>query len=314
MESVGQKLRQARLRLVLSLEEVSAKTRIPVKSLQAIETDEPLRIGSAFLYKSFVRQFAEQLQVEYGGLESAVQSTANVIPEPLMPGQRQDSAPKVPPLGTPRSKEMRWLKSVASLFIMLVLCSGLYGTWESSRSNLQASAASFVKALTQAVREEHPVEREIPTRSGPVAATTRSTAKSVQTASASAEEPRMNVAEPPLNDVAEPPVAQTPATESEAFHIELSALERTWLSIMADGKLTFSGILEPSETKVLEGHDSARVRTGNAGGVNVVFNGKALGTLGERGQVRTVLFTRNTYEVIEPPAHIALTGFSMNAE
>jgi hypothetical protein len=104
------------------------------------------------------------------------------------------------------------------------------------------------------------------------------------------------------------------AERETAIHIELSAIEPTWLSITADGKQTYSGILEAAETKILEGHETARIRTGNAGGVNVVFNGKALGALGRRGQTRTVLFTRSGYEVLEPSAVMELSRLSRNGE
>jgi len=98
----------------------------------------------------------------------------------------------------------------------------------------------------------------------------------------------------------------------------LSAIERTWLSIVADGQETFTGVLETAETKVLEGHETARIRTGNAGGLNVVFNGRAIGSLGPRGQVRTVVFTRTGYETFEPTAapaaHLTLVPFIPNGE
>jgi hypothetical protein len=105
-----------------------------------------------------------------------------------------------------------------------------------------------------------------------------------------------------------------PAEPASGFHVEVAAVEATWLSITADDKEIYSGVLEAAETKALEGHDTARIRTGNAGGVNVLFNGKTIGSLGPRGQVRTVLFTRDNYEIIEPAAHIALTSFSPSGE
>ncbi|MGA8593272.1 MAG: DUF4115 domain-containing protein [Bryobacteraceae bacterium] len=68
----------------------------------------------------------------------------------------------------------------------------------------------------------------------------------------------------------------------------------------SDGHHVFSGLLRPAETEELEGNDSARLRTGNAGGLTVIFNGRELGPLGRRGQVRTVLFTRDEYEILQP--------------
>ena len=93
------------------------------------------------------------------------------------------------------------------------------------------------------------------------------------------------------------------------FRVELSAIERTWISIVQDGKQTFNGILDPEQTKVLEGHDTARIRTGNAGGISCVFNGKSIGPVGPRGQVRTVVFTKDNYEVLDATTPIALAQF-----
>ena len=107
--------------------------------------------------------------------------------------------------------------------------------------------------------------------------------------------------------------AQTDAAASHpGFHVELSVVERTWLSIVSDGKQIFSGMVEPFETKVLEGNETARIRTGNAGAVSLVFNGRPIGNLGPRGQVRTVIFTKDNYEVLEPAPHLTLTRFSLN--
>jgi hypothetical protein len=99
-----------------------------------------------------------------------------------------------------------------------------------------------------------------------------------------------------------------------AYRIELSAIEPTWLSIIADGRRAFSGILEATDTKILEAHENVRIRTGNAGGVNVTLNGKALGAIGPRGQVRTVIFTKDAYEILPPEPHMSLTEFTPTGE
>jgi hypothetical protein len=88
---------------------------------------------------------------------------------------------------------------------------------------------------------------------------------------------------------------------SEAIQLKVDAVEQSWLSFESDGHRVFSGMLEPAQTKVFEGREVARMRTGNAGGVTVVFNGRDLGSLGERGQVRTVVFTSNDqYKIVQP--------------
>jgi cytoskeleton protein RodZ len=312
MESVGEKLRQQRVRQGLTLDDVSASTRISIKNLQAIENDELSGISSAFFYRSFVRQFAQRLGLDYDELAVAVQNWAGTMPEPTMPGQLQAAMPKVPPLQPTRPKNFRWLFSFIALIAVLTGCSSLYGMWQSSRYNLQASVSSFVNSLAgnsqnraagDAIvrRSKRNSERRVTplpqrTTTSPVAA--------------AFEEKRVSGAAP-----AEPIIATKPGAEAASgFRVEVAAVEATWLSITADDKEIYSGVLETAETKSLNGQDSARIRTGNAGGVNVLFNGKTIGSLGPRGQVRTVLFTKDNYEIIEPAAHLALTSFSPSGE
>ena len=82
--------------------------------------------------------------------------------------------------------------------------------------------------------------------------------------------------------------------------LNLSATEKTWLSITSDGKQIFSGVLEPSQTKTLTGLDAAKLKVGNAGGLEVRWNGKPIGPIGPRGQVRVVLFTPENFQILSP--------------
>ena len=82
--------------------------------------------------------------------------------------------------------------------------------------------------------------------------------------------------------------------------LNLSATETTWLSITSEGKNIFSGILEPSQTKTLRASDAAKLKVGNAGGLEVRWNGKAIGPIGPRGKVREVLFTPDNFKILAP--------------
>ncbi len=274
MESVGQKLRAARLRPGLALEDISAKTRITVSNLQAIEADDLSHFDSRFFYKSFVRQFADAVGVDRTEVEGLLQTNAGAMPEPLMPGQ--PGAPVRPRLASLRPQRFplsRWMYSMTSLVVVLMACSMLYSMWENSRASRAASLDRVQKPVLNS--------------------------------------PQLQPAAPNVRPAAQPgpdPIAQ--AANRETFHLQLSAIERAWVSVATDGKEVYTGVLQPDQTKTLEGQETARVRTGNAGGVQVVFNGKTLGTLGSEGQVRTVLFSKNGYEILEPQAGILLTRFN----
>ena len=99
----------------------------------------------------------------------------------------------------------------------------------------------------------------------------------------------------------EQPVPEQPVLETGVV-LKLSATERTWLSISSDGKEIFAGFLQPSESKTLTGLDRATMRVGNAGGIDVRWNGKVIAPLGPRGQVLTIRITPEDFEIVPPPA------------
>jgi cytoskeletal protein RodZ len=295
MQSVGPKLRHAREAQGRTLEQVNSSTRISVKVLEAIEADDLSSISSAFLYKSFARQFAQDVGLDYSELASSVEATAERIPAPRMPGQGTQ-APKVAALPLGRKENSRLFYSITSFGVVLVACSGLYAAWQKSKVSFPGHWQHIVQRVHFA--NHVPTVNRQDTRQS-------ATAKSSQI--------------PEDNDVVSPsaPIPQDKAASNVAqagFTLQLSAIEPAWLSIIADGKPSFKGILEKAETKILEGHRTARIRTGNAGGVEVVFNGKPLGALGPRGQIRTVLFTKDNYEVLHRPAHVSLVEFTQTAE
>jgi cytoskeleton protein RodZ len=294
MQSVGQILLGARLASGRTMEDVSAKTRITIKNLKAIEEDQFSIMSSRFFYKSFVRQYAEELELSYDRIAEAVQAAADTMPRPLMPGEGgAPLPPQVAGLRTVGRTKLRWLHSLALLPVMLIACSTVYTIWQNSRSHLQASFANFVASLEQTTRREK-------------------LSQGVNSARPHGNSgARTNIVSP---DTHKNPAAESSEIANSSPHIELSAHEPTWLSIMADGKQDFVGILDPAETKVLGLHDNVRIRTGNAGGVDVTFNGKSLGALGARGQVRTVVFTKDSYEVVRPAPRMTLTQFSPSGE
>jgi hypothetical protein len=79
--------------------------------------------------------------------------------------------------------------------------------------------------------------------------------------------------------------------------LNVSAVEQTWISLAAEGKTVFTGILAKGETKTLEGAEQARLVVGNAGGLEVRWNGKVIEPIGPRGHIREVVFTRENYRI-----------------
>jgi hypothetical protein len=80
--------------------------------------------------------------------------------------------------------------------------------------------------------------------------------------------------------------------------LQLLAREQTWLSVSSDGRPIFSGILEPNQSKSVEGKEYAKLKVGNAAGLEVRLNGKLISPLGGRGQVLVVLFHPDNFVIV----------------
>jgi cytoskeletal protein RodZ len=91
--------------------------------------------------------------------------------------------------------------------------------------------------------------------------------------------PSPSVSEQPKENVKPPKVAVKQAK------VVIDATQKCWLSVKVDDQQQFEGILLPGQTKSFTGKKSVLVNAGNAGGINITFNNKKLGTMGATGQV-----------------------------
>jgi hypothetical protein len=80
--------------------------------------------------------------------------------------------------------------------------------------------------------------------------------------------------------------------------VEISATEPAWVQVSSEGKTVFTGTLEPNQSQQIPTAATATLRTGNAGGVEVRWNGKSVGPLGPKGQIRVVRFTSEGAEIL----------------
>ena len=100
-----------------------------------------------------------------------------------------------------------------------------------------------------------------------------------------------------------PPVSQEqkadqqetpPSSTADNLTIKLIGNQLCWVRVTVDGEIQFEGNLDSEETKEFEAEESVQVRLGNAGGVDVIYNGKKEPPLGESGQVVEKEYTKSS--------------------
>jgi len=285
MTSIGEILRQERLKQARSLGEIAEETKIGQRYLEAIETDKLDWLPGTFFYKNFVRQYAIALGIPPERLAGPLEEFLGPPPETKFTAESFPLKP-LDPIVMDTNRRFFSDRRVAWPFLALLVvafgCAGLYAWWHKTQFERPADA---IAAMTDAM--ETTQAATVPTSAPP--------------------EPRQ--AEPLPQEAVEAPSAaalvanSAPAVSpADGWKIDVSATEKTWLSIASGGKNLFSGVLEPSQSKTLAGQKSARLLVGNAGGIEIVWNGKLIGPLGSRGQVCTVVFTRDNYRIL-PTGH-----------
>jgi len=277
MTSVGSILSGERESQGRTLADIAEELCITQSYLRAIEEADLKSLPGIFFYKSFAKQYAAVLGLDekflrpaFDALAPAEESSSvpvEAVPCPT-PGSRNSSLPPVrilDPIVQDTNRryfsDRRLGVSVVGLVAVLLACSGFYSWWN------------------KASRRERALEP-----------TTVSTPAGIATVVS-----RGDSAAPVLD------VAST--TGSDGLNhvvLSVSATEKTWISITSEGKQVFSGILEPSQTKTLTGLEAAKLRVGNAGGLEVRWNGKPIGPIGPRGQVRVVLLTPENFQILQP--------------
>ncbi len=280
MNSVGAILKAERERQGREMAEIAEELCITKNYLRAIERNDLQSLPGSFFYKSFVKQYAAILQVDETLLRPGMEALTASLEPPALPGAAS-YIPSNPDLGKSpvrnldpivRDGNRRYFPDrriglpLAGLVAVVLATSGLYGWYNNARNHGPDTPA-------------------VSTAPPPMTATVP-----VRQVSAPGQESA------PTLDV-------TTTTGPDGINrvaLNLSATEKTWLSITSDGKKIFSGTLEPSQTKTLTGLEAAQMKVGNAGGIEVRWNGKPIGPIGPRGQVRVVLFTPDKFQILAP--------------
>jgi cytoskeleton protein RodZ len=305
MLSVGETLKRARKSQGLDLATVAARTKISAKYLEAIESDDRKLLPSGFFYRSFVEQYAKVLSLDTQAIDAEIDRVLSADAPLPLPGFESVVARNVPSMNSAhRFRTSMSYGSAVTLLVVLAGCSGIYTWWHTSPMSFDLKGIidkgviekvralgnqSTAQAVNQRVSAPRVVSKQVPV-SKPEPAT--------QSA------PTPVVAPPVADEPSAKPVGTsenfTEASERKVL-LDLLARESTWLSVSSDGKPVFSGMLRAHETKTVSGRQSAKLRVGNAAGIEVRLNGRLLGPLGARGQALTVLFTPDNFQVFGPP-------------
>jgi cytoskeleton protein RodZ len=303
MTSIGDRLRQERLRRGLDIYQLAEKTKINASMLEAIEADDLEKLPGRFFARSFVRQYAKALGLDDDDLESELWRLTSTGEPPAAGGAQfaPENSVFLPPAAEPASggSSRQSLGALIAFVLVMAIASLIYTFWQRSRTADRPETAPAAEARKQ----PEPASRSASTGSVAPAAAPQLPASQSDTAQPGtasetplSQPPSQNQATTAAPEAASP----VPAGEAAAIRVQVHAARTAWIKVVADGTTLYSGTLQPNQSRSFDGKAQMNLRIGDSRAAEITWNGKPVGEIGPSGQPRTVRFTQEGFKVLTP--------------
>lgn len=294
--SLGPYLRSLREAKGGSLEDMARSTRVGIRHLEALEDERLIDLPSPVFVRGFIRAYCSFLR------ESPDPALARY--ERLAGARAAAHAASVPPRGG-----TNWAMSslVVGLVLLLILGGALILVNLSMRRSAVTAPAIVRTEPTTAAPVATPsapmatpvapaARSATPDTSAPVAPPPAAVAPSAagapaaappaaSTVPAASASPAPAATPPPAAPSATPPRAATPAPPAGGQRLVVRAIEPTWIRVQTDSGRVAEELLPAGASREWAAERRFLVTIGNAGGVELTLNGKALPSLGPKGSV-----------------------------
>lgn len=275
----GDRLRREREMRGITLDEITESTKVSRRHLEALEGEHFDQLPGGVFNKGFVRAYARFLGIDEDQAVADYSAASNEAPEPENKFPLDIHMRPDPELN-PRRSYLPLVFAVAALVGVLVG----YAFWVKSKPHAQETAENASQS-SPVPSASAPVEKA----PAPTAAQQASESKPKNAERAAATAPQAKTQQQqPTPDAAATLAAGKP---EKSFFISVKAREDSWVSVVADGKSVMERVLMADKHKKIKAGKSLILRTGNAGGIEVSFNGRPLGNLGNENEPRTLTFS-----------------------
>ncbi|MBK9293619.1 MAG: helix-turn-helix domain-containing protein [Oligoflexia bacterium] len=315
MKEIGQLLKDKRLALNVSLEEVSIATKINVKILQALEDGDLDRLPAKTFVRGFVQTYSKYLGLNTSEVLSKLQEIVGTT-KPQIAISQADTAPSGP-IDTEvdflsKSKSVITIVGIVITIIVIVVIQNIISKREADLDTTEVAAitgSDTPVTITQTTPSPTPAlkDKEEDKEKGnvedlaaekPAASPTPQQAqiapKPVQTPAPMASATPKPSPSPEAKPVAV--VTPTPAAAAQTTlalspqEVIVEALDNIILTISIDGKPSQDVSMMADQIQTFKASSKIRITTSNSGALSIIHNGKELGVPGNLGQPKTISF------------------------
>ena len=266
MESPGEYLKREREIRGVSLEDISDATKIRVGLLISIERNDFNALPVTPFVKGFIQAYCRYLGLDAQDAILRYEAYMRSLAENETSALKQNVANKIRKPEAPVSYPPLSIIVIAAITIM-VIAGGIY-TIISEKQSSQAPDSfpdkdSHGQAYSQMSRspEKHSEDK----------------------AGTKKEGHSLPIKPEGQADITPNPFASK--TSAGPLTLIIEAVKSVWIKTAVDGQEPFEVSLKEGEKVKWNAKEGFSILIGNAGGVNVIFNGEPLGSLGEEGKV-----------------------------
>jgi cytoskeletal protein RodZ len=165
------------------------------------------------------------------------------------------------------------------VLVLLVVVAGGVGGWKVYQDRQREKAQAATSASSAEVHEA-PVN----SNSSPPTEASSPASAAPQAAAASSQLPAAPAPTPTSLNTADQTAVTLP------FELTVRPKDQAWVSVKADGRYLVRGIIAPPAVKTIHASTEIIFYTGNAGAVEVAFNGKGVPLTAGPNQPQTLVF------------------------
>jgi cytoskeletal protein RodZ len=259
VETLGSYLRKEREARNFSLEEISSAIKIRKGILSAIENDDYTLLPPPVFVKGFLRAYANHIGLDCGEVMKKYKEVAGrYAEEEEEVGQQKRERPFLKAFSIP----------LAAIGIVLLVIVYFISTRPSpSAKKEEAVSPPQSTAVSEKKSAETPAE--------PV----------------SVPEKVKEQESPSVFSQKESGIAVAEGSEVKKLNLVFKAREETWVGFRSDDEKSSQILLRSGDSYVLRADKIIRLKIGNAGGVDLSFNGKTLPGQGTSGEVVRLTLT-----------------------
>jgi cytoskeleton protein RodZ len=269
----GESLKRERELRGVTLEEISAATRIATRFLKAIENEAWDQLPGGVFNRGFVRAVARYLGLDEEN--TVAEYTLAVGDRPSVPVWTGS-----PPVVTPEQPWLAWI--IVAVVVLALLSGGWFGArrllaWRAARRAAQTAAVSAASSSASTDTPQQTADAPDSANNVAVSPDTRDAA---------------SVAPATATDSASATAAISQATD--LMELKIRAAKRTKVTIVADKDMVFDGTMKAGENHFFSAADHFQVTTKDAGVLHMELNGKTLAPIGPAGHAAKVTLTRDS--------------------